>query len=192
MLLALKELSKRDSEECTEREIEASEGEGIRTGIERGSGEQIEPESNPNQDNANENPHIAPNWLDNKTINNKIRTARLNFFGHVIRSNSGGILKTALEYKIPAPKKRGKPAYSWRNCIWQDIERSGIPLEEWHETATDKTKMKLATKSLYNTMVESEYEMSDESEGSNSDGSLLPSEFDGFSDDEADFAGFSD
>lgn len=49
--------------------------------------------------------------------------------------------------------------------------------------------MKLATKSLYNTMVESEYEMSDESEGSNSDGSLLPSEFDGFSDDEADFAG---
>lgn len=126
MLLALKELSKRNSEEGTEREVEASEEEGIRTGIERGSSEQIEPiepESNPNQDNVNENPHIAPNWLDNKTINNKIRTARL-------RSNPGGILKTALEYKIPAPKKRGKPAYSWRNYIWQDIERSGIPLEE--------------------------------------------------------------
>lgn len=53
----------------------------------------------------------------------------------------------------------------------------------WHETAVDRGKMKAMTKSLYKTMVESEYELStDGTDDESSDDSLLPSEFEGFSD----------
>ncbi|KAL1400304.1 hypothetical protein pipiens_007547 [Culex pipiens pipiens] len=131
---------------------------------------------------ASNNPHIAPNWLDNRTINNKIRSARFNFLAHVIRSPEGGILKAALEYKIPLPKKRGRPAYTVRNNMFSDIERSKIPLGVIHEAAMDKNKMKALTKSLFINMVESEYEVSSEDSDEDSDGSLLSSDFAGFSD----------
>lgn len=78
--------------------------------------------------NVAENPHIALNWLENHTINNKIRIARLNYLGHIIRSDEGGILKTAMEYKLPLTKKRGRPAHPVRNNMFNDIERSGIPM----------------------------------------------------------------
>lgn len=131
---------------------------------------------------ASNNPHIAPNWLDNRTINNKIRSARFNFLAHVIRSPEGGILKAALEYKIPLPKKRGRPAYTVRNNMFSDIERSKIPLGVIHEAAMDKNRMKALTKSLFINMVESEYEVSSEDSDEDLDGSLLSSDFAGFSD----------
>lgn len=198
MIMILKDLCKKDREENINQE-ESTNGERDTVADEvttEQSGQAIQSAvqnvESENNERWNENPHIAPNWLNNVTINNKIRTARLNFFGHVIRSNQGGILKNALEYKIPKPKKVGKPAYSWRNCIWQDIERSGIPIEGWHEAALDKQKLKNLTKSLYNNMVESEYEISEDSDDNSSDDSLLPSDFAGFSDEGEEFAGFSD
>ncbi|XP_055543098.1 uncharacterized protein LOC129728673 [Wyeomyia smithii] len=57
---------------------------------------EMEQKSNQQDNNA----HIAPNWLDGHTINNNIRIARINYYGHILRSENTGILKTALEYKI--------------------------------------------------------------------------------------------
>lgn len=131
----------------------------------------------------------APKWLKGYTINNKIRVSRLNYYGHIIRSTHGGILKAALELKINKPKKVGRPAYSWRTCIRQDIERSGKSLQFWQETALDRTKMKEQTKKLFDTLIESEYEEDSDSDWDSDDSSLTPSVFNGLSDEESFFVG---
>lgn len=93
------------------------------------------------------------------------------------------ILETAMEFRIPLPKKRGRPQFTWRTCIRQDIHRTGTPPDHWQELALDKSKFKAASKRLYSTMVESEYEESESEQEEESDGDLIPSDFDGFSGD---------
>uniref|UniRef100_A0A0N8ES07 Putative reverse transcriptase n=1 Tax=Aedes aegypti TaxID=7159 RepID=A0A0N8ES07_AEDAE len=131
----------------------------------------------------------APELLKGYTINNKIRVARLNYYGHIIRSEHGGILKSALEYKIDKPKKIGRPAYTWRTCIRQDVERTGISLPHWQDVALDRSKIKEQTKKLYDTLVESEYGEDSGSDWDSDDSSLTPSVFYGFSEEEISYEG---
>lgn len=121
--------------------------------------------------------------LEGRTINNKIRVARLRFYGHVIRNGSDGILRTALRYRIPQKKKIGRPAFTWRTSIRQDIERSEISPEVWQEWAYDKKRMHSETKKLYSSLLESDD--NSDSERDETEDELLPSDFEGFSSDDS-------
>lgn len=89
-------------------------------------------------------------------------------------------------YNIDQTRKRGRPCHTWCTDIRTVIQRSGNPIEVWQDWAWDRCKMKCETKKMLSNMRESEYEDSSESD---SDGEsvlgILPSEFEGFSDAEA-------
>lgn len=135
---------------------------------------------------------LAPKLLGNYTINNKISAARMNIFGHIIRSPTEGVLRSALKYNIDQPRKKGRPCHTWCTDINTVIQRSGTPIEVWQDWAWDRCKMKCETKKLLSSMIESEYE--DSSEGDcESIPEILPSDFEGFSEgEESILEGFSD
>ena len=180
MLLTLKSLSADASRNDINEEGSVMVNNG--SALEDRSEESQEGPVNANDEDSE---HVAPKWLKGYTINNKIRVARINYYGHILRSDHDGILKSALEHKIDKPKKKGRPPYTWRTCIRQDVERSGQSLQHWQEIAMDRSKMKEQTKKLYDTMVESEYEVDSESDWDSDISSLAPSVFHGFSDEEA-------
>lgn len=76
---------------------------------------------------------IVAKFLGKYMINNKIRIAKLNYYGHINRSGQKRIFNSVSEFKIHKPKKMRKPAYTWRTCIRQDVDRSGITLKEWQD-----------------------------------------------------------
>ena len=129
-------------------------------------------------------PYIAPRLLGGHTINNMVRAARIAEYGHILRSASGGVLQSALEYRLAQPRKRGRPCFTWRTDIINDIERSGKPISVWQDWSGDRDKMKSETKRMLTTMVESEYETDSDTDLDESDFELLPSDFEGFSDDD--------
>lgn len=148
-----------------------------------------------NADNGNQSNSraIAAQELDGRTINNKIRIARLNFMGHVFRSARNGIMHKALSYRIPGKKKVGRPCFTWKSSARQDVDRSGCSLEYWKDIANDKAKFKEATKRLYQEMVESDYEDDDFLETTDSENDIGVSDFEGFSDEEeAIFQGYNE
>ncbi|EYC35602.1 hypothetical protein Y032_1016g3399 [Ancylostoma ceylanicum] len=52
-------------------------------------------------------------------INDKMRKARLRWFGHVLRREGGSVAKTALEVKGTRP--RGRPKTRWLDCVKSDM-----------------------------------------------------------------------
>lgn len=188
MLQVLKRLSLADDERSeTEYEELIHESEDHQTSSDTYG-------STPDRENNNmsthtdsevENIHVAPKWLKGKTINNKIRINRLNYYGHILRSENKGILKTALEYKLPMKKKMGRPAFTWRTNIRQDIDRSKIHITDWQAASFDRERYKNMTRRLYDEMVESEYEEDSDIDEDSTGSSLIPSEFEGFSENES-------
>lgn len=183
MLQILKKLSlnEDESESINETEDVANE-ENIEDSIDESIPENG---STSNADDEGKNEHVAPKWLKGKTINNKIRINRLGYYGHILRSDDKGLLKTAMEHKIPMQKKLGRPAFTWRTCIRQDIDRSGIHISDWQAAARNRKAYKAMTKSQYDIMVESEYEEESDIDMDSTGSSLIPSEFEGANGDES-------
>lgn len=65
-------------------------------------------------------------------------------------------------------------------------------ITEWQELAMDRERMKNATKKLYGSLVESEYEEESDSDRDSDESSLLSSTFAGFSDEETQNMGFEE
>ncbi|XP_058826510.1 uncharacterized protein LOC131686261 [Topomyia yanbarensis] len=173
----------------------SSDGEQIRNDIRNEQRlAQTEEEENSEETDQQEQislEQIAPKILKGKTINNQIGIARPNFYGNILRGGNESILRTALKYRIDEPKKLGRPAFTWRTMIREDIERSGINAEQWQDWALNKEKLKREAKNLLNTMVESDYEVSSASE-EDSEIDMLPSEFEGFDEESQECSGFEE
>lgn len=196
MLITLMSLSKdkdclasTTTETATVEDLEEAERRGITeneqpsTETATTEGEHVEGEER-RELTEEEEPFAPAKILEGHTINNKIRVARLKFYGHVIRNGYEGILRTALRYRLPKKKKIGRPAFTWRTSIRQDIERSGIPQEVWQEWAHDKTVMDSETKKLFTSLRESDDDSNSEQDD-NTEDELLSSEFEGFSSDDS-------
>lgn len=74
---------------------------------------------------------LAPRLLGSYTVNNKIAAARMNIYGHIIRSPTEGVLRSALMYNIDQTRKRGRPCHTWCTDIRTVIQRSGNLIEVW-------------------------------------------------------------
>lgn len=61
----------------------------------------------------------ARKLLDGKTINRKIRTGRLRYYGHILRREREHPLRKALQLKLDK-KKEGRPSLTWTDSLEQD------------------------------------------------------------------------
>ncbi|KAL7867553.1 hypothetical protein SRHO_G00089370 [Serrasalmus rhombeus] len=60
----------------------------------------------------------------------KAREARLRWFGHVLRRNSGYIGQRMLEMELPGRRRRGRPQRRFMDVVKVDMEMVGVNVEE--------------------------------------------------------------
>lgn len=87
--------------------------------------------------------------LNGKTINRKIRVGRISYYGHIKRRPQNHPLKMAYRFKFNK-KKEGRPSYTWKDSLKQDLDRyRNISKEEWKTLANDKHKLKQKAEEIY-------------------------------------------
>ena len=58
-------------------------------------------------------------------LGDKLRNARLQWYGHVKRREEGYVGKTMMEMAVPGRRKRGRPRRRWMDLAREDMERVG-------------------------------------------------------------------
>ena len=58
-------------------------------------------------------------------LGDKLRNARLRWYGHVKRREEGYVGKTMMEMAVPGRRKRGRPRRRWMDLAREDMERAG-------------------------------------------------------------------
>ena len=74
-------------------------------------------------------------------LEDKLRNARLHWYGHVKRKEEGYVGKRMMEMAVPGRRKRGKPMKRWTDLAREDMERVGA--KEGDEDDREKWKMLL-------------------------------------------------
>ena len=59
-------------------------------------------------------------------IVDKMREARLRWFGHMLRREGDEPAKMALEIKVEGHRGRGRPRQRWVDCVRSDMELKGL------------------------------------------------------------------
>lgn len=87
--------------------------------------------------------------MSGKTINRRVRVARLNYYGHIIRRPNKHPLKSAFKFKF-CFKKEGRPSFTWKDTLQQDFSRyRDMTNSKWKELATDREKLKKKAEEIY-------------------------------------------
>ena len=58
-------------------------------------------------------------------LGDKLRNARLRWYGHVKRREEGCVGKRMMEMAVPGKRKKGRPRNRWMNLAREDMERVG-------------------------------------------------------------------
>ena len=74
-------------------------------------------------------------------LGDKLRNARLRWYGHVKRREEGYVGKTMMEMAVPGRRKRGNPRRRWMDLAREDVERVGA--KEGDEVDREKWKILL-------------------------------------------------
>ena len=70
-------------------------------------------------------------------LEDKLRNARLRWYGHAKRREEGYVGKTIMELAVPGRRKRGRPRKKWMDLAREDMESVGakegdkIVREKW-------------------------------------------------------------
>ncbi|VDP08183.1 unnamed protein product [Heligmosomoides polygyrus] len=59
-------------------------------------------------------------------ISEKLREARLRWYGHVLRANDETVCKIGLNLVVPGKRPRGRPKQRWLDTLRLDLEMAGV------------------------------------------------------------------
>ena len=62
---------------------------------------------------------------ENCKAGDKLRNARLRWYGHVKRREEGYVRKRMMEMAVPGRRKKGRPRRGWMDLVRDDMERVG-------------------------------------------------------------------
>ncbi|VDP04025.1 unnamed protein product [Heligmosomoides polygyrus] len=71
-------------------------------------------------------------------IADKLREARLRWYGHVLRANDDTVCKIGLNLEVPGKRPRGRPKQRWLDTLHLDLKIAGVhpdqafDREKWH------------------------------------------------------------
>lgn len=86
--------------------------------------------------------------LDGKTITKRIKCLRMCYYGHILRRRDPHLLHAAYKHEAKN-RKIGRPIYTWKNSLQQDMEYYKKSPSEWIELATDKKELISAAREIY-------------------------------------------
>ncbi|VDP17072.1 unnamed protein product [Heligmosomoides polygyrus] len=59
-------------------------------------------------------------------IDDKLREARLRWYGHVLRANDDSVCKIGLNLEVPGKRPRGRPKQRWLDTLHLDLKIAGV------------------------------------------------------------------
>ncbi|EYC21247.1 hypothetical protein Y032_0020g77 [Ancylostoma ceylanicum] len=65
----------------------------------------------------------------------KLREARLRWYGHVLRADNAAVCKIALNLEVPGKRPRGRPKQRWIDTLHSDLKSAGIHPDQAHDRA---------------------------------------------------------
>ena len=74
----------------------------------------------------------------------KLREARLRWFGHVMRRDNEEAVRMALETEIKGSRARGRPRRRWKDCITSDLEMKRLVEEDARDRRKWRTVIRAA------------------------------------------------
>lgn len=66
-------------------------------------------------------------------VSDKVREARLRWFGHVQRRDSGYIGRRMLEMELPGRRARGRPKRRYMDVLTEDMKLANVRVEDVHD-----------------------------------------------------------
>ncbi|VDO96393.1 unnamed protein product [Heligmosomoides polygyrus] len=60
------------------------------------------------------------------SIADKLREARLRWYGHVLRANDDAVCKIGLNLEVPGKRPRGRPKQRWLDTLHMDLKLAGV------------------------------------------------------------------
>ena len=86
-----------------------------------------------------DNKRIRERDCEDRKVGDKLRNARLRWYGHVKRREEGYVGKTMMEMVVPGKRKKGRPRRRWLDLAREDMERVGA--KEGDEVDREKWKI---------------------------------------------------
>ncbi|VDO87713.1 unnamed protein product [Heligmosomoides polygyrus] len=74
-------------------------------------------------------------------IADKLREARLRWYGHVLRADGDTVRKIGLNIDVPGKRPKGRPRQRWLDTLHVDLKEAGIHPDQ----AFDRAKWRLGT-----------------------------------------------
>ena len=69
----------------------------------------------------------------------KVREARMRWFGHVSRIDDGEAVKYIIGMEVGGSRRRGRPKRKWMGCVKKDMEIKGLSMEKTKDRKAWKT-----------------------------------------------------
>ncbi|VDO85168.1 unnamed protein product [Heligmosomoides polygyrus] len=66
-------------------------------------------------------------------IADKMREARLRWYGHVLRGKEDSVRKIGLELEVSGKRPRGRPKQRWPDTLHMDMKVTGIHPDQAHD-----------------------------------------------------------
>lgn len=90
--------------------------------------------------------------LKGRTINRSLTIRRMSYLAHIHRAPTDSLLQQALGFKIKAPRKRGRPCYSYQSFLKKECSKMEplISPIEWRNASISADLTKKLGERLYN------------------------------------------
>ncbi|CAB3222369.1 unnamed protein product [Arctia plantaginis] len=66
-------------------------------------------------------------------LDEKLRSNRLSWYGHVMRRDEENVAKKVLGMRVEGYKRRGRPKKRWMDCVREDMASKGVNSEMTHD-----------------------------------------------------------
>lgn len=89
--------------------------------------------------------------LKGRTINRSLTVRRMSYLAHIHRAPANSLLKRALNFKIQAPRKHGRPCYSYKSFLTKEAAKMHpqISPAEWQSASASADLTKKLGEKLY-------------------------------------------
>ena len=71
------------------------------------------------------------------------------WIGHILRKPDTHLSKVALTWKMPGKRKHGRPKFTWRRSVEQELGVLGMGWEEVTQAAQDRSQWKKMVRALH-------------------------------------------
>ncbi|EYB96990.1 hypothetical protein Y032_0144g2447 [Ancylostoma ceylanicum] len=100
--------------------------------------------------------HSAPARHRHDRQADKLREARLRWYGHVLRADNATVCNIALNLEVPGKRPKGRPKQRWIDTLRSDLKLADIHTDQSHDRAKWRQRTSKADPTIHGTYAKEE------------------------------------